>query len=279
MATRKYGLLAAALLSAAGCSNNGPSRPNTLVLATTTSVRDTGLLDALLPPFEHAQRVDVKVIAVGSGQALAYGRRGDADALLTHAPALEEQFVAEGLGVDRRQFMRNDFVLIGPADDPAGVGGGHDAAAAMKTIAEKQATFVSRGDESGTHVMENSLWERAGAKPAAPWYIEAGTGMAATLRMAHEKRAYALTDRGTYLTLRSELELPILVEGDDALNNVYSIMVVNSAKHPHVNSKGAKALVEHLTSPAAQDAIAEFGLKTFGEPIFIPLRPHADQTP
>jgi len=272
-------LLTLCILVAAGCSDTTPAKRATLTLATTTSVRDTGLLDALIPPFERAHHVEVKVVAVGSGQALEYGRRGDADALLTHAPKLEEQFVADGLGVRRRLFMRNDFVIIGPADDPAGVMGGRDGAAALKAISESHSPFVSRGDQSGTHVMEQSLWQRAGAAPAPPWYIEAGTGMAATLRMAHEKRAYTITDRGTYLALRSELDLPILVEGDPALNNVYSVMAVNPAKHAHVNAKAANAFVDYLTSPAGQDAIAEFGLKKFGEPIFIPLRQPVAQAP
>lgn len=265
--------IAVLIAAAAGCGGSAPAERGSLTLATTTSVRDTGLLDALIPAFERENKVVVKVIAVGSGQAIQYGRRGDADALLTHAPKLEEQFVADGLGVGRRQFMRNDFVIIGPADDPAGVKGGRDGAAALQAIAESQSPFVSRGDQSGTHVMEQSLWRRANAAPAPPWYIEAGTGMAATLRMSREKRAYTLTDRGTYLALRTELDLPILVEGDPALDNVYSIMAVNPAKHSHVNAQAANAFVDYLTSPVGQDAIAEFGLKKYGEPIFIPLRP------
>lgn len=277
--TQYHLTLAVLVLGACGCSGGKSAEKAPMILATTTSVRDTGLLDAILPPFEREHDVEVKVIAVGSGQALEYGRRGDADALLTHAPKLEEQFVADGLGVGRRQFMRNDFVIIGPKDDPAGIKGGSDGAAALAMIAAKEAPFVSRGDQSGTHVVEQSLWERAGAAPAPPWYIEAGTGMAATLRIAREKQAYTLTDRGTYLTLRDELAMPILVEGDPALENVYSIMAVNSAKHPHVNAKAAKAFVEYLTSPATKDAVAAFGRERFGEPIFIPLRPLGDQAP
>lgn len=276
---RIYSMLAVLVLGACGCGGEKPTDKAPLILATTTSVRDTGLLDAILPPFEREHGVEVKVVAVGSGQAIEYGRRGDADALLTHAPKLEEQFVADGLGIGRQQFMRNDFVIIGPKDDPAGIKGGSDGAAALEAIAGQQAPFVSRGDQSGTHVMEQSLWERAGDTPAPPWYIEAGTGMAATLRIAHEKQAYTLTDRGTYLTLRSELDLPILVERDPALKNVYSIMAVNPEKHPHVNAKVANAFVEYLTSRTGQDAIAAFGQEKFGEPVFIPLRPLGGQLP
>ena len=258
------GLLAAGII---GCRRESATRP-VMTIATTTSVRDTGLLDILTSMFQQEQQVDAKVVAVGSGQAIELARRGDADVLITHAPEMERKFVADGFGVERRPFMRNEFIIVGPVDDPAGIEGQHDGAAALGTIAQREATFVSRGDESGTHVKERSLWERTGAQHDGPWYVEAGTGMAATLRMAHEKGAYTLTDRGTYLSLRSELDLPIMVEGDPALENIYSVTVVSSEKHPHVNSAAAEAFADFLFSPRGQRTIAKFGVDRFGEAMF-----------
>lgn len=276
---QRRGFLCLISLTLIGCKGQAPAGRESLVLATTTSVRDSGLLDALMPVFNRQENIEVKVVAVGSGQALELGRRGDADVLVTHAPELEQQFVDEGYADKRRPFMRNEFVIVGPADDPAGIKGQRDGAAAMKTLAERQGRFVSRGDESGTHVMERTLWRRAGVSPSGDWYIEAGTGMAATLRLAHEKVAYTLTDRGTYLTLRGELQLAVLVAGDPALDNVYSVMTINPVKHPHVNSAAAEKFADFLLSPEGQHAIETFGVKEFGEPIFFPLDAESLQTP
>jgi tungstate transport system substrate-binding protein len=258
-------LLVVTAVSVLGC-NQKPAAPAPLRLATTTSVDNTGLLGVLLPPFEQSTGLEVHVMAVGTGQALALAARGDADALLVHAPDAEQKFIAEGHGIDHRTLMRNDFVLVGPASDPAGLRGLTDAAAALKTIADKQATFVSRGDNSGTYMKEQALWKAAGLQPSGPWYLEAGQGMRMTLGVASEKQAYCLTDRATFDVARDQIGLEILVQGDSRLNNPYSVMAVNPAKHPGVNYVAALAFIAWLTSEQAKQIIADYRPK--GAPLF-----------
>ena len=246
----------------------GPPLP--LVLATTTSTQDTGLLDALLPAFEQQTRIQVKVIAVGSGEALAMGRRGDADVLLVHSKAAEDVFMAEGHGCARLDVMHNDFVLMGPAGDPARVRGA-DAVEAFKRIAAAAAPFVSRGDGSGTHVKEQGLWKQAGVDPQGQaWYVSAGQGMGETARIASEKQAYALIDRGTYLALAARLDLPVLCEGSPDLLNTYRVIVVDPAKHPQVHVREAWTFAKWLVSPKTQKRIGEFGVARYGRPLFVP---------
>lgn len=220
-----------------------------------------------MPAFRRADpRFRVRAIAVGSGEALRLGARGDADVLLVHSPRAEEEFMAAGFGESRRHVMSNDFVLVGPPDDPAEVRGLGDAAAALRRIAEARAPFVSRGDESGTHAKERELWAAAGIAPAGPWYLEAGQGMGAVLVLANERGAYTLSDRGTYLTLRDQLRLTVLVEGDDRLKNEYSVIVVAGA----ANAEGARAFADWLISEEAQRLIGAFGVERYGRPLFVP---------
>jgi len=236
-----------------------------ILLATTTSTRDAGLLDSLLPLFESKTGYKINVVAVGTGQALEMARRGDADVVLVHAPELERALVDSGYFVRRRLVMHNDFLLVGPANDPAKLRG-NDAIAALRTIVSARARFVSRGDRSGTHMFEQKLWRLAGLTPPAPggWYIEAGQGMAATLQMADEMRAYTITDRGTYLAWRPKLELVPLVEEDPPLDNVYHVMEVPRA------SAAARALADFFVSSEAQALIGKFGTARFGRPLFVP---------
>jgi tungstate transport system substrate-binding protein len=243
-----------------------------IILATTTSTRDAGLLDSLLPVFEHQTGYSVKVIAVGSGQALAMGRRGDADLVLSHAPEAERVLVDSGYFVRRRLVMHNEFLIVGPKADTAGVHTERDAVAALRRIAERHARFVSRGDQSGTHQRELQLWKRAGGLPAAPrdWYVESGQGMGATLLMADEKHAYTLTDIGTYLAWRSKLELVPLVDGDLLLYNVYHVLELNPRTAPRANLAAGKALADFLVAPETQAKIGAFGKAQFGRSLFIP---------
>jgi tungstate transport system substrate-binding protein len=241
-----------------------------LVLATTTSTQDSGLLDVLLPRFESDTGLSVKTIAVGSGEALAMGRRGDADVLLVHSKAAEDEFMAAGFGSLRLDVMHNDFVLVGPPSDPAGVRG-VSIVDALRKIAEKGALFASRDDRSGTHARELDLWKKAGVDPAGkPWYVATGQGMGETARVASEKRACTLADRGTFLALRKSLDLAILVEGSPELWNSYRVIVVNPEKHPKTREKEAKRFAEWLVSPAVQKVIGEFGREKFGQPLFVP---------
>lgn len=256
-----------ALAILAGCSGT-IEHAKTLTLATTTSTRDSGLLDVLVPMFEQQSGLEVKVIAVGSGQALEMGRRGDADVLLSHAPDAEKLFVAEGHGLSRREVMYNDFVLVGPAADPAHLRVQTSVAAAFRQIAETRSPFVSRGDDSGTHLKEKQLWQLAATEPHGNWYIEAGSGMAATLRMATEKQAYTLSDRGTFLSQAKQLDLVIVVQNEPPLHNQYSVIVVNPEKHPGVHREAAQAFADFLLSPGARKTIAEFGVQQFGQPLF-----------
>jgi tungstate transport system substrate-binding protein len=243
-----------------------------IILATTTSTRDAGLLDALLPVFERASGYHVKVIAVGSGQALEMGRRGDADVVLSHAPEAERALVARGYFLGRRLVMHNEFLIVGPPVDAAGVRGMSDAVAAFARIAAHRAPFVSRGDQSGTHQREQLLWRKAGITPpsSGSWYIESGQGMGATLQLADEKRAYALTDRATYLTWRDQIQLVPLAEGDSLLYNVYHVLELNPGNASRVNARGGKALADFLVAPEAQALIAEFGTPRFGQSLFVP---------
>jgi len=240
-----------------------------LVLATTTSVRDAGLLDVLLPVFEKRTGYSVKVIAVGSGQAMALGRRGEADLLILHDPAGEAAFVAEGYGVGRRSLMHNEFVMVGPAGDPASVRG-TTAVAALTAIAGQGTAFVSRGDRSGTHVKELELWRRSGREPDPRWYRESGQGMGATLVIADQLGAYTLTDIGTFLGHKAPLEFEILVEGDTALFNPYHVIRANPERFPSANERGAVALADYLLSAGAQQVIGRFGREEFGRSLFEP---------
>jgi tungstate transport system substrate-binding protein len=243
-----------------------------LRLSTTTSTENSGLLYELLPPFEKQFNVKVDIIAVGSGKAIKLGENGDADVVLVHERDYEDKFVAEGYGVNRRDVMHNDFVIIGPTADPAGIRKAKTAAEAFKMIAKKRAPFVSRGDKSGTHSKELSLWRKAGVKPAGSWYMESGMGMGEVLIMAHEKGAYTLTDRGTYLAFQKggKINLPILFEGDPTLFNSYGIIAVNPARHPSVNYIMAMALIGWVTSQEGQRIIADFGKGKYGAALFYP---------
>lgn len=244
-----------------------------LRLSTTTSTENSGLLHVLLPPFEKMFNLKVDVIPVGTGKALKMAENGDVDVTLVHARSLEDRFVKEGYGVNRRAVMCNDFVIIGPRSDPAGIRKAKSTAEAFKRISLKQAAYISRGDNSGTHIKEMEIWKRAGKEPSGSWYLEAGKGMGAVLIMAHEKRAYALTDHATYLALlgKKKIDLPILFEGDPLLLNPYGIIAVNPAKHPHVNYVKAMALIGWVTSRQGQKIIREFGKDGFGKPLFIPV--------
>ena len=243
-----------------------------VLLATTTSTRDAGLLDSLLPVFERRTGLKVKVIAVGSGQALEMGRRGDADVVLAHAPDAERALADSGYFLRRRLVMHNDFLLVGPASDPAGLRGMNDAVAAMRRIAERRGLFVSRGDRSGTHLLEQRLWRLAGIRlpSEGEWYVESGQGMAATLQMTDQKRAYTISDRATYLAWRDKLQLVPLTEGDTLLYNVYHVMEVNSRNAPRLNVAGGRALADFFVSPEAQALIAQFGRSRFGQSLFVP---------
>jgi tungstate transport system substrate-binding protein len=240
----------------------------TVILATTTSTQDSGLLDVLVPMFEKKTGYVVKTIAVGTGQALAMGRRGDADVLLVHAPAEEEKFVAEGHGTKREPFMFNDFVLIGPAGDPAKIAKAPSVVEALRLIAASQALFLSRGDNSGTHILEKQLWTESGLQPGGAWYQQSGQGMGQTLVIASEKRAYALSDRGTYLSLKKRLELSILFRGDPKLLNIYSVIPVNPQKSSSINSAGAQAFSAFVLSQEAFRVIETYGREKYGEPLF-----------
>ncbi|HSG81396.1 MAG TPA: substrate-binding domain-containing protein [Gemmatimonadota bacterium] len=243
------------------------SEPREIVLASTTSTEDSGLFEFLLPAFrESHDRYRVRVIAVGSGEALRLAARGDADAVLSHSPGAEEDFTHAGYGESRRPVMYNDFVVVGPVEGPARACADSSAARALACIAGRGATFISRGDDSGTHARERQLWGAAGVEPAGDWYLEVGQGMGAVLMMASEKGAYTLTDRGTFLSMRERLYLEVLVEGDPALRNQYSVIVVRDASE----LRGARAFADWIVSPQAQVLIGGFGVERFGRPLFTP---------
>jgi tungstate transport system substrate-binding protein len=240
----------------------------TLRLATTTSTYETGLLDHVFPPFEKKHNVKVHIISVGTGKAIKIAENGDVDVILVHARKAEDAFVSKGYGINRRDVMYNDFVFLGPGNDPAGIAGLKDAKEALKRIADRKSTFVSRGDDSGTHKKEQYLWSRLNHKPGGNWYLEAGQGMSATLRMADEKNAYVIVDRATYLSAQDKLRLGLLVEGDRDLFNPYGIIPVNPYKHKHVKYELAMALVAWMTSPQCQQMIA--GYEKEGQRLYHP---------
>jgi tungstate transport system substrate-binding protein len=246
-----------------------PENPN-VILATTTSTQDSGLLDVLIPVFEEQSGYIIKTIAVGTGAALEMGKKGEADVLLVHAPASEKELVDSGVGINYQLVMHNDFVIIGPEDDPAKINGTATAAEALKKIADSGSLFVSRGDDSGTHKMELKLWQAAGITPdtGTPSYQETGQGMGQTLNVAEQKSGYTLTDRATYLAQKQNLKLVIHVEGEKNLLNIYHVMQVNPEKFPKVNADGAKAFVEFMIAPDTQRLISEFGVDKYGEPLF-----------
>lgn len=265
------------------CQTQPAPKPD-LLLVSTTSTQDSGLLDALLPAFTTQTGYNVQLVAVGSGQALKLGEQGNADVLLVHSPAAEKEFIANGFGIDRRLVMHNDFVIVGPPSDPAALHSQpFDTAqdkptldSVFKKIYSSASTFVSRGDESGTHVKELALWKRAGLDPhGQPWYLETGQGQGATLSVASEKSAYALTDRGTFLAYKSNVDLEILVEGDPFLLNVYHVITVNPERFPNMNLDGAMAFADFITSAAGQQIIEKFGVEKYGQPLFFP---DADKT-
>jgi tungstate transport system substrate-binding protein len=256
------------LLALLACGQEGPSR---VLLATTTSVEDSGLLDTLLPAFrEDNPQYEIEYVAVGSGQALELGRRGDADVIFAHSPNDEQEFIDTGYGLARQAVMHNEFIVLGPPDDPAGIRGLSDATEAFRRIAADSAPFVSRGDDSGTHRKEQAIWARAGVVPQTPWYLEAGVGMGDALRIASERNAYILSDISTWLYNRKGLNLETLVQRDPDLVNRYSVIRVKDAKHP----AGAAAFADWLISARAQQLIRTFGVEQLGQAIFVPDAPH-----
>ncbi len=247
------------------------AQTKTVILATTTSTQDSGLLDVLIPIFEKNTGYFVKTIAVGSGQAMAMGQKGEADVLLVHSPAAEKKFVAEGYGINRRLVMHNDFIIVGPPEDTAKIKGIKAASEAFKKIASSNALFLSRADKSGTNAKELDIWKAAGIKSEGEkWYQQTGLGMGQTLNVTAEKKGYTLADRGTYLALKKNLGLDILVEGDAILLNIYHVIEVNPAKWPKVNSTGAKAFADFMVAKETQAIIKIFGVDKFGSPLFFP---------
>lgn len=259
-----------------GCSDSSPKETSAkeektdLILATTTSTQDSGLLDVLSPEFEEKHNYNLKIIAVGTGQALEMGTRGEADVLLVHAPAAEEELVNSGDAFNRQKVMYNDFILVGPAEDPAKMKG-LSVPEALTKIIESKASFVSRGDDSGTHKKELQLWKDSSLdqKSLGESYIETGQGMGATLQIASEKRGYTLTDRATFLAQKKNMpDTEILVEGDESLLNIYHVMQVNNERHEKVNAEGAKAFVEFMVSEETKKIIKDFGVEEYGQPLF-----------
>jgi len=264
------GMILRVLLASLVCAS-AQAQTRFITVASTTSTEQSGLFKHLLPMFEQKTGIQVRVVALGTGQALDMGKRGDADVVFVHAKALEEKFVAEGFGVKRFEVMYNDFVLVGPRSDPAKVGGSKDIVAALQRIKAAQASFASRGDKSGTHFAELQLWKMAGIdidKAKGPWYRDTGSGMGPTLNTAAGMNAYALADRGTWLSFKNRGELVISVEGDQRLFNQYGVILVNSAKHPHVKKDMGQAFVDWIVSPEGQAAIAAY--KIGGEQLFFP---------
>ncbi len=261
----------AASAAAASAGSTGAPAPGgsmNLILATTTSLQDSGLLDVLVPAFEKASGYTVKTVAVGTGQALTMGQQGNADVLFVHAPTQEQAFMDAGWGVDRRLVAHNYFWIVGPSTDPAGISGLASAIDAFKKIAASGATFVSRGDKSGTNTKELALWKSAGITPTGNWYIQSGQGMGATLQIASEKGGYTLTDTATFLSNQAQLALTALVKNDSSLINIYSVIAVNPAKWPKVNTAGAKAFEDYVTGAAGQQIIATFGTDKYGIALF-----------
>lgn len=260
-------IVAAAMLAVSAAT----AASNIVIVSTTTSTQDSGLLDVLVPMFERQTGLTVKVISVGTGQALALAARGEADVTLAHAPKLEKEYVDEGKMRHRRLVMYNDFVLLGPAEDPAGVKGLRRVADALHRIADRGARFVSRGDRSGTHILELVLWKQAGLDPKGPWYLESGQGMGQTLAIADERRAYTLSDRATYLAYGTRVKLGVVVERDRALLNIYSVMEVNPQNGPRVNVRAGKAFADFMVAPETQAVIKTYGVAKYGQPLFVPV--------
>jgi len=246
-----------------------PANPS-LILATTTSTQDSGLLDVLVPDFEQKTGYTVKTVAVGSGEAMKMGQECNADVLLVHSPSAETDFMTNNYGSDRRLVMHNDFIIVGPASDPAGIKGSATAAEAFTKIADTQSPFVSRADKSGTNTKELAIWKAANITPEGDWYVESGQGMGATLKIASEQADYTLTDRATYLANKDNLQLDLLVEGDKSLLNIYHVITVNPANCPTVNNAGALAFADYIVSPETQALIGSFGTEKFGQPLFTP---------
>ena len=244
------------------------SRSQSIILATTTSTQDSGLLEELVPIFQNETGIQVKTIAVGTGQALEMGRRGDADILLVHAPGQEEEFMTEGHGALRQSFMYNDYVILGPKDDPAEIAESPSIPVVMQQITSSENLFLSRGDNSGTHFRERKLWADAGIHPQGAWYQETGQGMGQTLIVASEKLAYTLCDRSTYLAMQDKIDLVILFENDQVLHNIYSIITIDPGKSTSVNNPGAEAFYEFMLSKSAKEIIERFGIDRYGQPLF-----------
>jgi tungstate transport system substrate-binding protein len=270
--------LLAVVLALTSCGV-GPAaaQSTTVILSTTTSTQDSGLLDVLVPLFERRTGHTVKTISVGTGQALALAARGEADVTLAHAPSLEKKYVAEGKMLNRRLVMYNDFVIIGPQDDPASIKGDKGAVTALQKIATAGARFVSRGDKSGTHTLELALWRQAGVTPAAPWYIESGQGMGATLGIADDRKAYTISDRATLLAFARRVNLRVMVKGDRPLLNIYSVMEVNPTNGPRVIAAGGKAFADFVVSREAQAVIKTYGVAKYGQALFVPIAGKTDE--
>ena len=242
-----------------------------VILSTTTSTQDSGLLDVLVPIFEKNTGYSVKTISVGTGQALALAAKGEADVALVHAPSLEKKYVADGKLLNRRLVMYNDFIILGPPADPAKIKSIKSSIDSLKLIASSQSRFVSRGDNSGTHNLERSLWKLAGIDPKGDWYIESGQGMGATLGIANDRNTYTISDRATYLAFRKRVTLAVLFEGDKPLLNIYSVMEVNPANGPRINAVGGKAFADFMVAPQTQTVIKTFGVEKYGQPLFVPI--------
>lgn len=264
-------LACARVLLPPALADGAESVSRNVILATTSSAQDSGLLDVLVPLFEKQSGYRVKTVSVGTGQALALAAKGDADVAFVHAPSLEKTYVANGKVLNRRLVMYNDFVVIGPKNDPAKVRAAKSVIAALQAVEKAKARFVSRGDHSGTHRLEKSLWQAAGIEPNGSWYIESGQGMGATLGIANERNAYTITDRGTLLALAQRVSLPIVIEGDRLLLNIYSVLEVNPASGPRVNAAGARAFADFMVAPQTQNVIKSFGMDKFGRPLFVPV--------
>jgi tungstate transport system substrate-binding protein len=255
-------------VASVGAEEPVASEPERLRLATTTSTENSGLLAELLPPFEEEHNAIVDVVAVGTGAALELGRNGDVDLVMVHAPGLEREFVEEGYGVERVGFMYNDFVILGPPSDPAGIEGTDSAVDAFEQIADTESVFISRGDNSGTHTKERNIWAEAGIDPSGSWYREAGQGMGAVITMTNDQQAYTLADRGTYLAFRGDIDLEVVVEGDPLLFNPYAVIAVDPERHPHVKRDLAQQLIDFVTSEQGQEIIGNYRVE--GEQLFVP---------
>ncbi len=265
-------IITLAIMSFVGCAAQTAEEQEPIILATTTSTENSGLLDYILPNFKEETGIEAKVVAVGTGKALQMGRDGEADVLLVHAKSSEETFVEEGHGTERFDVMYNDFVIIGPENDPAGLSekSKSDVIKAFKILSEGHGQFVSRGDDSGTHKKEKSFWEEAGVEAAGDWYVSAGKGMGDVIQMANEIQAYTMSDRATYLSMKDKIELEVVVEGDSKLFNQYGVIPVNPNKSEKINGDGAEAFVKWLLSENTQKLIGEFGKEKFGQPLFTP---------